>query len=579
MNSVKEKINIFLHSKPGKILLTILSLIPAVAAVAIALYYIWGPGEGYLHADCTDTLYWANASVESGHVFDETYRYAGLLPFSAALWMIPLIKIFGFSMAAQNLGMSIFVILFACSVWFFCRSAKMGTGWCSAAVFAVMMTASSSEKLLEIMYGHTIYYSLSLPIMCFCLGFALRAFDCFERKSDIKGALWLVALAAMCAGAATDGGQVIVIGSLPAVAAIFAERIFCGKDRLFSRRSCNSWLALCAAATGTLAGIVLLSHWKGDTISSGYATAYSGWSEISTWVSNAQSFVKQWYTLMGVTLSKDGLFCKEAIPSIIRIFCSTVILLIPLLMLVFYGKLSSRGVKTALWGHLVISAAVMFGFICGKLSGANWRLTPIVCSAALLSLLGARELCVAGKNTSARQEAISEVENAACDGVAASRVLIRTGVLLTAVLCLMSVMVFNEIRKMPADYGRDNYNHINAEFIESKGLEYGYATFWNCQTITLLSDSSVKCREIMTSVSKGVYTDYYQSSRRWYVGQDYDRYFVLLSDSELNNVYATSTWLEWTSEYLLESYTVDDGLAEGYNLFVFSVNVLEFTVN
>ena len=221
----------------------------------------------------------------------------------------------------------------------------------------------------------------------------------------------------------------------------------------------------------------------------------------------------------------------------------------------------------------------MFGFICGKLSGANWRLTPIVCSAALLSLLGARELCVAGKNTSARQEAISEVENAACDGVAASRVLIRTGVLLTAVLCLMSVMVFNEIRKMPADYGRDNYNHINAEFIESKGLEYGYATFWNCQTITLLSDSSVKCREIMTSVSKGVYTDYYQSSRRWYVGQDYDRYFVLLSDSELNNVYATSTWLEWTSEYLLESYTVDDGLAEGYNLFVFSVNVLEFTVN
>ena len=80
--------------------LLILSALAALVCFGICAYYIIFPAEGYLHSDCTDSLLWANASVESGDVFDENFRYAAMLPFSANLWFIPLIYIFGYSMTA-----------------------------------------------------------------------------------------------------------------------------------------------------------------------------------------------------------------------------------------------------------------------------------------------------------------------------------------------------------------------------------------------------------------------------------------------------------------------------------------------
>jgi hypothetical protein len=82
------------------------------------IYFICGPMEGYLHADFTDTIYWANASLESGKIFDPEFRYAALLPFSANLWFTPLIAVFGVSMTTQVIGMSIFAVIFALSLWF-----------------------------------------------------------------------------------------------------------------------------------------------------------------------------------------------------------------------------------------------------------------------------------------------------------------------------------------------------------------------------------------------------------------------------------------------------------------------------
>ena len=113
------------------IFLSILIALPVILAVSAAVYYILGPAEGYFHADCSDSLYWANASLESGSVFDKTYNYAALLPFSANLWMTPLIAAFGFGMTAQNIGMIIFVLVFCASLIYFCRKAGMSIGWCS----------------------------------------------------------------------------------------------------------------------------------------------------------------------------------------------------------------------------------------------------------------------------------------------------------------------------------------------------------------------------------------------------------------------------------------------------------------
>ena len=95
-----------------------LSVVLAILSLGICLYYIVCLSKGDFHSDCTDSLYWANATVESGKVFDENFRYAAMLPFSASLWFIPIIKLFGVTMRAQIIGMSVFLVLFTTAIWF-----------------------------------------------------------------------------------------------------------------------------------------------------------------------------------------------------------------------------------------------------------------------------------------------------------------------------------------------------------------------------------------------------------------------------------------------------------------------------
>ncbi len=568
-----QKIRAFLGGK-GRPVAVLLSLLPALAAAVLALYYIWGPSHGYFHSDCTDNLLWADVSVDTGKVFDETFRYAGMLPFSATIWMIPLVRAFGVSMIAQNIGMSVFALIYLASVFFFCRSAGFGTGWSSLASFASVCAMSASDKLREIMYGHNIYYSIGPCVLFFLLGLILRmsrrAEDPELRKTIGAKLLLACSAAAVCllsAGAATDGSQVIVIGTLPAVAGVIAERFF-SRERLLSKKNLSVAAAACLFAVGTLAGMILLKIWKGD-IECGYAEAYSGWSDIGTWADNARAFVKQYFTLIGVS-PNGSLFSFKSVVTMLRMLGGVMIIAVPVVMFFFYKRLSGPAVRALLWGHTVVFCAVMLGFICGKLSGANWRLTPILGTGSALCVAAARELFAAGRAKQASEN--NEDNNEKKDETRGGPVPVRAGALLIAFVLCFSATVSLEILKMPADYGRDNYRHKLASFLEEKGLEYGYATFWQSQAITAISDSKVKCREILTSDRNGVYTDYYQSSRRWYTGQNYEKYFVLLSDAEYSKVRSTESWLELTGSMLIAEYSPDDGLYPGFRVFVFSGN-------
>ena len=101
------------RTRAGRAALAVISALPVAAALALVIYYILGPGEGYFHSDCTDSIVWANATVESGKIFDPDFKYAALLPFSASAWMVPLIRIFGYGMTAHNIAMIIFAVIFA----------------------------------------------------------------------------------------------------------------------------------------------------------------------------------------------------------------------------------------------------------------------------------------------------------------------------------------------------------------------------------------------------------------------------------------------------------------------------------
>lgn len=575
-----------------KVAFAILAAVPMIAALYLALYYIYGPGEGYFHSDCTDTLYWANAALEGNGIFDDQYNYAALLPFSTVWIMQPLIKIFGFGMTAHNLGMAIFALLFAGSIYFCARSAKMSHLWSSTAVFAVFMVLSCSDKLREMMWGHTIYYSLGLVLLFYLLGLGMRLCDSLEKGKKISSVICAILLIGMSVGSATNGMQVIVLTLLPAIVAFAAERIFAGSEGIVSKRSIPAIAVAGVMAVGTLVGLKLLSVITGEgEIVAGYAAGYSGWSDVSIWLSNAQKFVNHYFSLLGVNMAKnDPLFAAESIKYFFRIIVGIVLLVMPVVILCLYGKIRSRGVKFMLWAHFVLTAVVMFGYICGELSAANWRLTPIIGSSIMLCVCGLRDLVSdfglfkveenrelsepSEDDYELETEPAPVAEREVSSAKSAQVVLSRICSAVLAVVIAASLVFANEIDEMPADYGRDNTNHRLAEFLVEEGLEYGYATFWYAQAITVLTNSQVRVRNMDTNDSRGVIGRHYQSSLNWYNDQEgVEEYFVILSSSEYKKVFRTESWQTWMDEYYLRHYE-DPNDANGFLIYVFSENVL-----
>ena len=521
-------------------------MIFVLIALASVIYFICGPMEGYLHADFTDTIYWANASIESGKVFDPEFRYAALLPFSANLWFMPLIAIFGVSMTAQVIGMTVFAILFALSLWFMCRSFKWSVYATSATVAAVMLLLSLSEKLREIMWGHVIYYSLILTLVFVGLGLAARLLRAKPEKSPkyialcVAAALWFIL-------SATNGVQIVAMVVLPVAGAVLAEIFFDGRKKLSDK---SNVYPLCVSAGIILAGAVgllLLTAIKGD-IKAGYADAHMGLSLVKYWMSNLLALPEAWFGLLGFDEIKEEL---GMLPALLTVAVGVVLAVMPITLLFNYKKIDSYETRLLLWAHLALSAVTVVGWVCGNLSGADWRITSML-GMSVVTTAAAVRFFVTSKEKSEK-----------------TAVLRRVSAIAAACLAVGAVLGAFVMLRMPADYGRDNLDHRLAEKLQDEGLEYGYATFWRSQSITLISDSKVRVREILADEFDGVYTDYYQSSRAWYEDQEgIDRYFVLLSNYEAGDAWRNPAWSAYMDENCIKIIKLDD-----YVIYVFDENI------
>lgn len=525
-----------------------LCIIFAFLAIAQVIYYTVGPAEGYFHADCTDTIYWAQASVDGGSVFNSDFYYAALLPFGASIWLVPLIHIFGVTMGVHVAGMVIFAVLFFASVIFLCRSMEWSWEWSLFTSASVMLMLSSSDKMREIMWGHVIYYSLGLLILFVGLGLLFRLCRHLELGNKRKAVVYASLFFAFMALAATNGTQCIAIYTLPILAAVCAEIVFNSGEKLVSKHNRYHILSVCILAFSTIVGMGLLSLVKGDIIA-GYAEAYSLLDSVSKWTDNLLKFPESYFTLWGISIA-DGadMAAKDTIFNLVKLAASLVCLVLPAMLFVCYKKIEDRNTKIIAWTHFAVSAVIMVGFVCGRLSAGNWRLIPMVGTSIIASIAAIRVML------SMKECALSWR---------------RVGALLALIPLLCSLVNYKMIDDMPKDYGRDNDLHQLAEFLEENDLEYGYTEFWKAQAITLISDSRVKVRGITVSRQDGIDPYLYQSNKNWYEDQEgVDKYFIILSASEYSQL---MNGAEWKTRY--EQHFVERLECVGYHIFVFDSNI------
>jgi hypothetical protein len=407
---------------------------------------------------------------------------------------------------------------------------------------------SSSDKMREIMWGHVIYYSLGLLILFTGAALFFRMSKSFRAGKNVRAWIYAGLFFVFMMFAATNGFQCIAIYTLPMLAAMAAEIIFNSKEKILSFKNIYSLLGIALLCLSTLFGLAILSVWKGDIIA-GYAEAYSMLDNISNWVPNLMKFPESYFSLFGVVI-QDGsaVGTEETIFNLIKLAASLIVLFLPLLLFFCYSKIEDKETKMVAWIHFTVSAVILFGFICGRLSAGNWRLIPMVGTGILASLAAIRFMFRTKENVLPWR---------------------RVGALLAVFPILCSLVNYKTINDMPEDYGRDNNLHVLTAFLKENELYYGYAEFWTAQATTLLSDSQVKVRCVTISRADGVDPYLYQSNRNWYEDQEgVEKYFLVLSQYEYNQIYSSTEWKNITAEHLIENHTLD-----GYLIYVFDCNI------
>ena len=132
-----------------------------VAVLAAIMCHLWGVGFfSEFHADCTDTLLWAEASVESGRLASQDFHYAYFIPFGGNLLMNAFIPLFGVGVATIRCGMMVMILIMCAVLILFFRSLGKSAGQSVAMATFVLCLLCSSIKLREVFFVHVIHYSL-----------------------------------------------------------------------------------------------------------------------------------------------------------------------------------------------------------------------------------------------------------------------------------------------------------------------------------------------------------------------------------------------------------------------------------
>ncbi len=516
----------------------------AVAVVTIG-YYILFPARGYFHADCADTILWAQAAYDGGGLLNPDFHYACFLPIGGQLLMLPFIPLFGVSMTTHTIGMMLFLLLFAAALLFLFRQLTQSTAFSAAASGVVLLILAGSDKLREIFYGHVIYYSLGMLFLIVSLGLVFKLMCLIEHNRFHKpaGTLVFSLLCVTCLLGAINQFEILTLFSIPLIGALIAER-FCDFQKSLSRQqTLNTVITVSGAIAATAFGY-LIGAWLVGDMHASYAEAFSTFSDPDIWFDNFSKFLGHYLTLFG-TQAKYGVPFggSEGIFELVRIIAALAVLIVPIIATVLYGKLEDRLFRVLIWAHWIVTALIMMGFVFGHLSIANWRVSPLLCTSTLVTL-SLCHWCLTHRPSHKR-------------------------LLLIAVAPIALVLFHNTMQmvNMPPDFEQDTGLYAVVDTMKENGWTHGYATFWNAGKLTVISDSAITCRNIELSPNADSYEAYdYQSNVHWFK-EDHEEYFVLLETAEYNRMVVAGNPLISNAD---STHTLNDD----YVVLVFDENIV-----
>ncbi|MCI9477575.1 MAG: hypothetical protein HFI21_01055 [Lachnospiraceae bacterium] len=509
---------------------------------ALIAYFVFFPSRNDFNSDYADSLYWAKAAYDAKSFFDPDFIYACTLPFGGQWFFLPFIGIFGVSMEAQILGMSLFLFVFTLTLFFLFKAMGYSTKESCLYCSFLLLILSSSGKLREILWCHILYYSCG--ILGIQIGFLLFLWHqkLYEKNSRRKWfcfillCIWLF----LCA---SNGNSVMPLTIFPLFVGLAGERIL-HPEPLSIKKKPDFWFFLLilffVSIIGYLWGTNLSASYPSE-----YADSYLVYSDIQNWPDNLLRLFPSWLTLLGVTpAAGDAIISAAGLGFALKICISILLSIIPLFMLLYYSKINSRPIRMYILIHWSLAAVLLFGWLFGDLSNSNWRLSPLIYTSAIMTALFFHWVF--------KEQYRLIIKRLGC-----------ISAFVSGCTCLL---IFSQIAALPSDYQSVNPKYALAALLKEMDLTYGYAEFWEAAALTVISGSDVQVRSII--INDDFYHIYlYQTNTDWYKEQEnVERYFVAVSTSQYEHLSSIQHFLVVTADetYISGPYTI---LVYDHNLF------------
>ncbi len=520
--------------KNKKIIMTVIGLGIFLLSLAAVVFYLYKRCRSEYNGDFTDTLLWANAAVTSGHFYSPDYWYAYFLPFSGIPLMIPLVKAFGLTFFTHQLGMTIFVFIFAAALFGFAKAMGNSTGeaFAVSGLTMILMCASSVTRI--IFYGHIIHYSLAVLFMCvaFCLLKHSSLFDPEGKRArtfDILIVLWSF----LCC---TNGLATVIIFFIPFAGCLVLERYFDSTPISYGRDKKLIHTVLLFVA-GALAGFIVKSVLFPARE---YEYSITALLPSDGWVWKQSPFLLEWIKVLTDDSPADVMMMTfDGIRILILYTFAVILLIVPVFAAISYRKIHDRMLRLFILFYWLMFAMTMLTYSVSYALVSNWRLAGLVCTAAMLSM----------------QYTLYMLNN---------RQYVRWVVLLVPVFAAAALTCLLSVKFIPSAINA-NRNDQLIQIYEENGLTRGYSSFWNsANAVTVLSDNNIQVSPILFWPDGRYGVRHYQSGPSDYEDvPGLDRYFVAVDAEEY----------EYTKDTLVANCTREIKFDDNLYILVFDRNV------
>ena len=474
------------------------SILVLIGAFAVVQYYIWS--DVFItefHADCTDTMLWAQASLESGKLFKPSFDYAYRLAFGGQWLFMPFLKLFGVGMTALRCGMCLFTVIFTLALVMFFRS--LGCKWAQSFfdTGVMLLAVCATKKTREIFYGHIIHYSLAVFYLLLAFIFLHLILDSKTAKKAILPGIIFTLLLFMCSA---NGTVEMLFVTLPLLAGCVLAFFLTNNKKLI----------------GVIGGLMVAAcagFLFSKSLNTNYSDSYSVVVSAGKWMDNLELFPLRWislfYSLPWMNLdSFSAVWIKTVFKSIIAL-----IMLVGL-VLSFSRYKTLRRLEEQIFVFTVwaMFAAFLYFFVFGKISDVDWRLMPLVFACEVVVIILFNRITA---------EALERSVSGALVLICGLMLFVHAG---SNALSVLRISYDPKIW-----YAEDGL----LETLKAHDLDYGFITsYWLSNSITVLTDDQIRPR--MVSWADGrVFLNPFNSDLEWYDDQPgRDRYFLVLKETE-----------------------------------------------